>query len=126
MRKLSAGFNSGLPFSEFVSGEVYAHKYNNKGSLGSEWAYYFHGAECRFDNLSNGQIVELIYITKPEFGFLDGYFLYNYMLTTGKFKVLANWFKDHDNVHTAIELLADEGFLTRDTSIKIQRNVIAL
>lgn len=126
MNGLVRDFNFSLNATDTLPREIYGHKYNNKGIFREDWTYYFHGAECRFDNLRTGQVVELIYITKPEFGFLDGNFLYNYMTTTSKFRNLANWFGDHENVWTAIELLADKGSLTRNASVNIQRNIIAV
>lgn len=126
MNELASEFNFSLEATELFPKEIYNHKFKNKGDFRQEWTYYFHGAECRFDNFLTGQVVELIYITKPEFGFLDGYFFHNYMVTTGKFKNLAGWFGDYKNVWIAIELLADKGALTRDTSQIIRRNIIAL
>ncbi len=126
MNELAKDFNFSLNATEKFPREIYNHKYNSKGFFREEWTYYFHGAECRFDNLRTKQVVELIYITKPEFGFLDGYFFYNYMTTTSKFKNLANWFGDYGNVWTAIELLANKGILTRNLLVNIQRNIIAL
>jgi hypothetical protein len=124
MIELSKDFNFSLGATETFAREVYAHKYNNKGIFRKEWTYYFHGAECRFENINTGQIVEMIIITKPEFGFLDGYFFYNYMASTEKFKELASWFENHTNVWEAVRILADEKILTRVPSVEINRNII--
>ena len=126
MTELAKDFDFSLAEGEGFPKQVYQHKYNNKGIFRGEWSYYFHGAECRFDNLTTGQIVELIHVVKPEFGFLDGYFFYNYMVTTARFKELANWFENYSNVWDAIEVLADQGLLTRIMSVFINRNIIAL
>lgn len=106
--------------------EVYQHKSNNKGLFREDWTYFFHGSECRFDNLITGQIVELIYIRMPEFGFLDGYFLFNYMQTTERFKSLANWFGTHQNVWDAMDELASKKILTIMPHHLSKRNLIAL
>jgi hypothetical protein len=126
MTQLSKDYNFSLEPEESFSREVYAHKYNNKGVFRNEWTYYFHGSECKFDNIITGQIVEIIIIAKPEFGFLDGYFFYNYMATTERFKKLANWFENHTNVWDAIRILADENILTTIPSVEMKRNIIAL
>lgn len=126
MNALAKDFNFSLEVDSVFPRDIYRHKYNNKGALRNDRTYYFHGAECRFDNLSTGQVVELIYVTKPEFGYLDGYFFYNYMVTTAKFKDLANWFGDSRNVWIAMETLADRDILTRDRFLTINRNIIAL
>jgi hypothetical protein len=125
MIELSKDFNFSLEATEMFIREVYSHKYNNKGIFRNEWTYYFHGAECRFDNINTGQIVEMIILTKPEFGFLDGYFFYNYMASTERFRELAAWFENHKNVWEAIKILADEKVLTRVASVEINRNIIA-
>jgi hypothetical protein len=125
MTQLSKDYNFSLEPEESFAQEVYAHKYNNKGLFRNEWTYYFHGSECRFDNINTGQIVEIIIIAKPEFGFLDGYFFYNYMASTERFKKLATWFENHTNVWDAIRILADEAVLTTIPYIGISRNIIA-
>lgn len=99
---------------------------NQRGKLNEEWNYYLHGAECQFENVKTKQVVEVIVVTKPEFGYLDCYFFYNYMFTTERFKDLALFFKnDYLNICKAIDLLVLEGVLTRVGDLFIQRNVIA-
>lgn len=98
-----------------------------RGKLNEDWNYYLHGAECQFENVRTKQVVEVIIVTKPEFGYLDCYFFYNYMSTTDRFKNLAAFFNnDYQNICKAIDLLALEGILTRVDDLFIQRNVIAL
>jgi hypothetical protein len=106
--------------------EVYKSKYNNKGIFRNDWTYWFHGAECVFENTRTGQVVELIWVTTPEFGFLDGYFFYNYMLTTERYKELAKWFESYSNVWEAIDRLAEIEILYNVPTAGIARNVIAL
>lgn len=105
---------------------VFTTNYKNKGSLNSEWTFYLHGSHCRFDNLKTGQIVEVKYTEKPEFGCLDGFFFFNYIQTTERFKNLANWFVDHLNVYDALEILAEEGTLTKQPGIGSDSYVLAL
>lgn len=98
-----------------------------RGKLKEDWNYYLHGAECQFENVKTKQVVEVIVVTKPEFGYLDCYFFYNYMSTTDRFKKLAAFFNnDYLNICKAIDLLALEKILTRVDDLFIQRNVIAL
>jgi hypothetical protein len=126
MEELSKDFNFSLASTEIFPKEVYYHKYNNKGTFRNEWTYYFHGSECRFDNLKTGQVIEFIIMAKPEFGFLDGYFFYNCMATTDGFKDVAEWFVNSTNVWTAIEILAGKGSLKRIPLVTMQRNIIAV
>lgn len=105
----------------------YKKSHQQRGQLNEEWTYHLHGAECRFESKATGQIVEIIVITKPEFGYLDCYFFYNYMATTDRFKELAAFFdNDYLNICKAIDLLVLEGVLTRVSDLSIERNVIAL
>ena len=92
---------------------VYKTNYYNRGILSADWTFFLHGSHCRFDNLQTGQVVEVRYTEKPEFGFLDGFFFYNYMQTTHTFKELANWFINYKNVYNAIEILSEEGTFTK-------------
>jgi hypothetical protein len=101
--------------------------HNQRGTLNREWTYFLHGEECRFENTITGQIVEIIVINRPEFGYLDGYFFYQYMATTEWFKMLAAAF-DNNYLHIckAIDLLVFEGVLTKHSSLETRRNIIAL
>lgn len=65
-----------------------------RGKLNDDWNYYLHGAECQFEDVKTNQVVEVIVVTKPEFGYLDCYFFYNYMATTERFKDLAAFFNN--------------------------------
>lgn len=94
--------------------------------LTPEWTFYFHGAHCRFDNLQTGQVIEVKHTEKPEFGCLDGFFFYTYMQTTEQFKPLADWFADHLNVYKALEILVEEGTLTKHPGIGSGNCVIAI
>lgn len=95
--------------------------------MNEEWSYHLHGAECRFESSKTGQVVEIIIITRPEFGYLDCYFFYNYMATTERFKPLAAYF-DNNYLHIckALDLLVLKGVLTRVNELSIQRNIIAV
>lgn len=125
MQCLATTFNFQVEtFDGFRSTLRKSHK--NKGVLNENWTYFFHGAECQFENIVTKQVVEVIYINRPEFGYLDGYFFYNYMLTTKEFNNLATWFENYLNVWRAIEILSDEGTLTKVNSINSNRNVVAL
>ncbi|MEQ1555003.1 MAG: hypothetical protein ABL929_12530 [Ferruginibacter sp.] len=100
-------------------------RYNKKGILDHEWTFYVHGSHCRFESSITGQIVEVRYTERPEFGCLDGYFFYNYMLTTNEFRSLAIWFADYTNVYDAIQVLSQEGTFTRVKS-NVRDYIIAL
>lgn len=125
MLSLSTTYNFDLEtFDDFIYTLRKSHK--NKGVLDENWTYFFHGSECRFENIQTGQIVEIIYVNKPEFGYLDGYFFYNYMLTTQQFKKLAVWFENYLNVWNAIEILSQEGTFTKMETVLGTRNILAL
>lgn len=97
-----------------------------RGQLDDDWNYYLHGAECRFENIKTGQIVEVIIITNPEFGYLDNYFFYNYIITTERFKSLAGYLGEYQDVAKSLIILSRMGVLTRNEHIEIKRNIIAL
>lgn len=98
-----------------------------RGKLNEQWNYFLHGAECQFEDVETKQVVEIIVINKPEFGYLDCYFFYNYMSTTERFKKLAAFFNNNYlNICKAIELLVLEGVLTLVDNLFTFRNIIAL
>jgi len=77
--------------------------------------FWFHGAECQFENLQTGQIVELvIWGFGTEYGILDSYFFYNYIQTTAKHQKLAMFFgADYKNVAKALDIVEYMGYLER-------------
>jgi hypothetical protein len=126
MLELAQKFNFGINDCGAWPEPVYKTNYYNKGTLDAEWTFYIHGSHCRFDNLQTGQTVEVLYTEKPEFGFLDGFFFYNYMQTTDRFKDLADWFISHTNVYAAIDILSEEGTLTKKPRNGSGCNALAL
>jgi hypothetical protein len=123
---LAQEFNFNINNFEAWPIQVYKTRHNNKETLKGDWTFYLHGAHCRFDNSKTGQIVEVRHTEKPEFGFLDGFFLFNYMQTTDKFKILATYFENHLNVYKAIDTLSNEGILTKKPGLISGSYVIAL
>lgn len=97
-----------------------------RGKVDEEWNFWFHGAECQFENQKTGQIVELVITNGPEFGALDSYFFLKYLKTTPKFKELASFFSDDiTSVTKALNLLEDLGKLQRINNTS-QRGIIAI
>lgn len=76
--------------------------------------------------MKTGQAVEVKFTEKPEFGYLDGFFFYNYIRTTAHFQDLAAVFTDELNVYKAIEVLVEDGTLTTRIDDRSNRNVLAL
>lgn len=126
MLQLSQKFDFNINDCGAWPSPVYKTNCNNKGILNEEWTFYLHGSHCRFDNLKNGKTVEVRYTEKPEFGCLDGFFFYNYMQTTDRFKDLASWFIDHINVCDALDILVDKGILKKNQSIGSGNCVVVL
>lgn len=96
-----------------------------RGKVNEEWNFWFHGAECQFENQITGQIVELVITNGSEFGALDSYFFLKYLKTTPEFKELANFFSDDSKAVTkTLNLLEDLGKLQRIDNTS-QRGIIA-
>ena len=110
---------------------LYELKFNKserqRGSLNSEWNYYFHGVECQFINNQTGQVVEVILSNCPEYGHLDDYFFYNYMKTTQKYWYLIDWINDDSsNTSKVLDILQQQKILTKVDTLYDTRNLIAL
>lgn len=85
-----------------------------RGKVNEEWNFWFHGAECQFENQATGQIVELVITNGSEFGALDSYFFLKYLKTTLRFKKLADFFSDDlISLTKTLNLLEDSGKLQR-------------
>lgn len=85
-----------------------------RGKVNDEWNFWFHGGECQFENQKTGQIVEIVITNGSEFGGLNSYFFLQYLKTTPKFEMLANFFSDDSKAVTkALNLLEDLGSLER-------------
>ena len=96
-----------------------------RGKVNEQWNFWFHGAECQFENRIIGQIVELVITNGSEFGALDSYFFLKYLKTTPEFKELANFFSDDSKAVTkALNLIEDVGKLQRIDNTS-QRGIIA-
>jgi hypothetical protein len=126
MLQLSREFNFNLNEYEEWPTTVFKTNYKNKGMMNGGWTFYFHGSHCHFHNLNTGQVVEVKYIEKTEFGCVDGFFLYTYMQTTERFKDRAKWFNHHRAVYEALDILVEEGTLTKKLSIPFDSCILAL
>lgn len=77
------------------------------GVLNDEWDYFFHGMQCRFDNIKTGQVVDA---QLKNYGYLPdmldpGFFL-KYVNTTEKYADVAAFFNDdYENAHMVIHTL---------------------
>lgn len=95
--------------------------------LNEVWQFHLHGAECRFENIETGQVLEVIIITFPEFGYLNSYFFELYMSTTERFKPLAAFFNESKApIEKALELLILDGSLQSKTVDYGSRRIIAV
>jgi hypothetical protein len=110
MAQLASDFNFEIKPSISFPKEVYRH-YNNKGTFRGEWSFYFHGSHCRFENLTTGQVLEILFTHSPEFGYINPFFFLVYVKTTEKHRWLEEVLNE-ENVHLSIELLAKEGVLS--------------
>jgi hypothetical protein len=82
-----------------------------KQPLDAAWTYHLHGHECRFENTVTGQLLEVIIVTAPEFGFLDPYFLLEYLRTTPAYQALPQVLRNVEDAAKALDVLARRGRL---------------
>ena len=66
------------PFNKFISIE------NNlqKGNISENWSYWFHGDACEFENSETKQFVYVKINRNGNYGVIDNYNLYKFILTT--------------------------------------------
>jgi len=111
MGQLASEFKFKIQPSISFPQEVYRRHYNNKGIFKGKWSFYFHGSHCRFEHLSTGQVLEILFTFSPEFGYINPFFFLGYIKTTEKHKWLEKVLNE-ENIDFAIELLVDENLLT--------------
>lgn len=89
-----------------------------QGWVDANWAYTFHGFECRFVSRASGQVVEVELgfggEGGVEFGVLDPYVFHRFVATTPAFASVAALFRDafHDPLR-ALEVLEPRGRFRR-------------
>jgi hypothetical protein len=73
------------PFDKFISVK------NNlqKGNLSENWTYWFHGDACEFENSETKQLVYVKINRNGNYGVIDNYYLYKFILTTKPFQSFA-------------------------------------
>lgn len=101
-------------------------KTERTGNINEEWSFWFHGAECQFENHKTGQIVETVIANGTEYGALDSFFFRRYMLTTAKLKDLGAFFNEDStsSLTKALNLLEERERLIRINKGS-QRGIIA-
>ncbi|MGO4773913.1 hypothetical protein ACEN2I_19925 [Flavobacterium sp. W22_SRS_FK3] len=74
------------PFNKFISIK------NNlrKGNLSENWTYWFHGDACEFENSETKQLVYVKINRNGNYGVIDNYYLYKFILTTKSLKKVSN------------------------------------
>ncbi len=116
MEKLSSTFSINLETLDGLHQLKHKKSERQRGSLDSEWNYYFHGQDCRFENIKSGQVVEVMLMGKHEFGFLNSFYFYNYIKSTEEFNDLAKLLFNQSCVSKALDVLAIKGILAKVNS----------
>lgn len=92
------------PFSKLIIRE------NNlwKGNLKDNWAYWFHGDACEFENTSSKQFVYVKVNRNGNYATIDIYYLYKFILTTDSLSFLASKIKSEKKFWEMFKQLEDE------------------
>jgi len=71
-----------FPFAKLMS------RQNNlwKGSLNTNWTYWFHGDACDFENLQTKQYLHVKINRESNYGAIDNFYLFKFMQTTDSLK----------------------------------------
>lgn len=89
------------------------------GLMDDQWAWSFHGLQCRFENIDSKQIVEAELSFDEELGVIDPWFFELFVATTPRFRHLCGLFAFPGcDVWTVLEVLEKAGFLKRIESIQ--------
>ncbi|MFK8054791.1 MAG: hypothetical protein AB8F78_01620 [Saprospiraceae bacterium] len=97
-----------------------------RGAVNQDWNFWFHGAECQFENRRTGQIVEIVVDYCPEYGALDSFFFLRYIDTTPAFIKLSEFFAgDWKSLSKALDMLEERGNLRR-IDMDLPRGIVAI
>ena len=87
-------------------------KREQRGNLGDDWSYCFHGFQCGFRHRQNGQDVDVEFGFRDEFGVLDAAFWLRFLQTTPRYFHLADWLTlGYADAKRMMDVLIDEGLL---------------
>ena len=85
---------------------------NQRGRINKLWNYYFHGAECAFENVKTGQYLDVKIIYGREYGVIDNFFLYRFIETTESLKYQFELLQGKSqNLRKVINVFKQEGYL---------------
>jgi len=85
------------------------------GMLDNNWDYFFHGSECRFQNKTTGQIVDItLRRVSNRYARVNPYFFGEYVHTTDQEEAIASFIKHkfHDSLRI-LEILEENNHLVR-------------
>ncbi|NME72782.1 DUF6896 domain-containing protein [Flammeovirga aprica] len=83
-----------------------------RGQINSSWNYFFHGAECAFENVNTGQYIDVKIIYGREYGVIDNFFLYRFIETTESLKPQFELLEGKSqNLRKVTSVLKEKGFL---------------
>ncbi|MBB6461870.1 DUF6896 domain-containing protein [Flammeovirga kamogawensis] len=85
---------------------------NQRGQINSSWNYFFHGAECAFENMKTGQYLDVKIIYGREYGVIGNFFLYRFIETSESLKTQFQLLKGKSqNLRKVINVFKEEGYL---------------
>lgn len=82
-----------------------------KGFLPDNWSYHFHGSDCKFENGSTNQILEVRINQGKNYGILNASTLLWFIETTNEYKVVYQRIKGNDILTECLILLEQENFI---------------
>ena len=102
-----------IPIQKVSSELIYSGEISERRDvLGKEWSYFFHGKECRFRNLTTGQIVDMrLDDYENEEAIPDPFFLSQFVHSTPSENHISNLIKDDFNdMNRALKTLKENGY----------------
>lgn len=86
--------------------------FEQKGALDADWSYFFHGFQCGFTH-RNGQLLDIEFGFRDEFGVLDAAFWLYFLQTPPRYSSLADWLAlGYADAKRVMDVLCEAKFLT--------------
>ncbi len=115
MQKLKAKYNVDFESGDGINDLRILNNHENKISdIDEQWRFNFHGYECLISNTDTEQLLDIIFITRPEFGVLDPFFFLQYVNTTPEWIALKELLEDdYEATDQALLTLEAYGYMDR-------------
>jgi len=79
-----------------------------KGILKEKWNYQFHGDACKFENIENGQLLDVKINRRGNYGTISNYYLLKFIETTNELEYVYDKINNSESIYNTIAKLEEK------------------